>query len=56
MSNRYILMYTLIMALVTAVVLAFVVNILLPMHTANEEVFQKREILSAISDQIGQDI
>lgn len=49
-------MYTLIMSLITAVVLAFVVNVLAPRHAANEAVFKKREILSAIKDQLGQDL
>ncbi|HLF63569.1 MAG TPA: NADH:ubiquinone reductase (Na(+)-transporting) subunit C [Saprospiraceae bacterium] len=55
MNNRYILLYTLIMSLITAVVLAFVVNILHPRHIANEEVYNKKDILSAIKDQLGQD-
>jgi Na+-transporting NADH:ubiquinone oxidoreductase subunit C len=49
-------MYTLIMAFITAVVLAFVVNGLGPRHAANEAVFKKREILSSIKDQLDQDL
>lgn len=56
MNNRYILMYTLVMAFITAVVLALVVNVLQPRHVANEEVFKKREIFAAIEDQLGQDL
>jgi len=56
MSNRYILTYTFIMAMITAVVLAFVVNVLHPRQVANEAVFNKREILSSIEDEIGTDL
>ncbi len=56
MNNRYIIIYTLVISLITAIVLAFVVNGLQPRHAANEAVFKKREILSAIKDQLGQDL
>lgn len=56
MSNRYIIIYTLIMTLVVSVVLAFVVKGFEPMHVANEEVFKKKEILGAIKDQLGTDL
>lgn len=52
-SNKYILMYTLVMALISSVSLAFVVNGLKPMHDQNEAVFKKKEILNSIKDQIG---
>jgi Na+-transporting NADH:ubiquinone oxidoreductase subunit C len=55
-TNRYIIIYTLIMTLVVSVVLAFVVKGLEPMHVANEEVFKKKEILGAIKDQLGTDL
>jgi len=54
-NNRYILIYTLVMALVTSVALAFVVNGLKPMHDSNEAVFKKKDILGSIKDQIGED-
>ncbi|HNR08525.1 MAG TPA: NADH:ubiquinone reductase (Na(+)-transporting) subunit C [Saprospiraceae bacterium] len=54
-NNRYILIYTLVMALVVSVALAFVVNGLKPLHDINEAVFKKKDILSAIRDQIGAD-
>ncbi len=55
-SNKYITVYTLVMTLVVAVVLAMVVTGLKPAHDANEEVFKKKEILSAIKDQLGSDL
>jgi Na+-transporting NADH:ubiquinone oxidoreductase subunit C len=55
-SNRYIIIYTLVMTLVVSVVLAFVVKGLEPMHVANEEVFKKKEILGAIKEQLGADL
>jgi len=54
-NNRYILIYTLVMALVTSVALAFVVNGLKPLHDTNEAVFKKKDILSSIKDQVGVD-
>ena len=48
-------MYTLVMALLSSVSLAFVVNGLKPMHDQNEAVFKKKEILSSIKDQMGMD-
>ncbi len=48
-------MYTLVMALVTSVALAFVVNGLKPIHDSNEAVFKKKDILGSIKDQIGVD-
>lgn len=54
-NNRYILIYTLVMALITSVALAFVVNGLKPLHDINEAVFKKKDILSSIKDQIGVD-
>ncbi len=55
-SNKYITIYTLIMTVIVSVVLAIVVTGLQPFHEANEEVFKKREILSAIKDQLGVDL
>ena len=40
-------MYTLVMALVTSVALAFVVNGLKPIHDSNEAVFKKKDILGS---------
>ena len=54
-NNRYILIYTLVMALIVSVALAFVVNGLKPLHDINEAVFKKKDILSAIREQIGAD-
>lgn len=48
-------MYTLVMALVTSVALAFVVNGLKPIHDSNEAVFKKKDILGSIKEQIGVD-
>jgi len=47
-NNRYIITYTTIMTLIVAVVLAFVVTGLRPIHDANEAVFKKRDILNAV--------
>jgi Na+-transporting NADH:ubiquinone oxidoreductase subunit C len=44
------------MTLIVSVVLAVVVTGLRPIHDANEAVFKKRDILSAIKDQLGTDI
>lgn len=52
-SNKYILTYTLIMALLSSVSLALVVSGLKPKHDANEAVFKKKDILGAIKDQLG---
>jgi len=52
-NNRYILIYTVVMALVTSVALAFVVNGLKPLHDSNEAFFKKKDILGSIQDQIG---
>jgi len=51
-SNRYITIYTLIMTLVVSIVLAFTVTGLKPFHDAAEAVFKKRDLLSAIEDQL----
>lgn len=48
-------MYTLILALLTSVSLAFVINGLKPLHDSNEAVFKKKDILGSIKEQIGQD-
>ncbi len=48
-------MYTLVIALVTSVALAFVVNGLKPLHDSNEAVFKKKDIFASIKDQIGVD-
>ncbi len=54
-NNRYITIYTLVIALITSVVLALVVSVLKPRHDINEEIFKKKEILGAIKDQLGKD-
>lgn len=48
MNNRYIIIYTTVMTLIVAVVLAFVVTGLKPIHDENEAVFKKRDILNAV--------
>ncbi|TAK43372.1 MAG: NADH:ubiquinone reductase (Na(+)-transporting) subunit C [Saprospiraceae bacterium] len=55
-SNKYITIYTLVMTLIVSIVLAIVVTGLAPIHSANEAVFKKKEIFSAIQDQIGSDL
>lgn len=50
-SNKYITIYTVIMTLIVAVILAVVVSGLQPIHDANEAVFKKRDILSAIKSE-----
>lgn len=55
-SNKYVTIYTLVMTLVVSVVLALIVQGLAPMHVANEEVYKKKEVLSAIKDQLGVDL
>lgn len=54
-NNRYILIYTLVLALITSIALAFVVNGLKPLHDSNEAVYKKKDILGSIKDQIGVD-
>ncbi len=51
-SNKYITIYTVIMTLIVAVILAVVVSGLQPIHDANEAVFKKRDILSAIKSEL----
>ncbi len=55
-NNRYTLMYIIGMSLVVAVMLAFTFSGLKPIHDANEAVFKKRDILSAVKDQLSIDI
>jgi Na+-transporting NADH:ubiquinone oxidoreductase subunit C len=52
-SNKYILVYTLVMALISSVSLAMVVSGLKPRHESNEAVFKKKDILGSIQDQLG---
>ncbi len=55
-SNKYITVYTVIMTLIVSVVLAVIVTGLRPIHEANEVVFKKRDILSAIKEHLGADL
>ena len=55
-SNNYITIYTVIMTLVVSVVLAFLVIGLRPIHSASEAVFKKKDILSAISNELPGDL
>lgn len=52
MNNRYIITYTTIMTLIVAVVLAFVVTGLKPIHDTNEAAFKKRDILNAVKSEL----
>ncbi len=55
-SNRYITVYTVIMTLIVSVILAFLVTGLKPYHDSSEAVFKKKDIMSAIADQIPNDV
>ncbi len=55
-SNKYITVYTVIMTLIVSVVLAIIVTGLKPAHDANEAIFKKRDILSAVKNQLNVDI
>ncbi len=55
-SNKYVTVYTVIMTLIVSIVLAIVVTGLKPTHEAKEAVFQKKDILKAIKDQLGADL
>lgn len=54
-SSRYVVMYTLGMALISSVSLALVVSGLKPVHDSNEAIFKKKEILASISEYLEKD-
>lgn len=55
-SNRYILTYIVVMSAIVAMALALAFSGLKPIHDANEEVFKKRDILSAIKGEFDFDV
>ncbi len=55
-SNKYITVYTVAMTLIVSVVLAIIVTGLRPAHEANEAVFKKRDIMSAIKNELPVDL
>ena len=55
-SNRYILTYIIGLSAFVALMLALAFSGLKPIHDANEEVFKKRDILSAIKSQLSVDV
>ena len=55
-SNKYTLTYIIGLCAFVALMLALAFSGLKPIHDANEEVFKKRDILSAVKDQLAVDI
>ncbi|MEZ4954824.1 MAG: NADH:ubiquinone reductase (Na(+)-transporting) subunit C [Saprospiraceae bacterium] len=55
-SNNYTLTYIIGLCAFVALMLALAFSGLKPIHDANEEVFNKRDILSAVKDQLSVDI
>lgn len=55
-SNKYITVYTVIMTLVVSIILAMIVTGLKPAHDKNEAIFKKRDILSAVKNQLSVDM
>jgi len=55
-STNYIIQFTLVMTVVVAFVLALMVSGLKDVHTENEAVYNKKGILSAVSEILGKDI
>lgn len=56
MGNSSVIKFTLIMTVIVAFVLALLVLGLKPIHTENESVYNKKGILSAVSEQLGKDV
>lgn len=54
-SNKYITIYTIVVTLIVSVLLSVIFTGLKPIHDANEEVFIKKDILGAISNQLDKD-
>ncbi|MGB4838266.1 MAG: NADH:ubiquinone reductase (Na(+)-transporting) subunit C [Saprospiraceae bacterium] len=55
-STSYIIKFTLAMTVIVALVLSVMVSGLKDIHTENESVYNKKGILSAVSEQLGKDI
>lgn len=55
-STAYIIRFTIVMTVIVAFVLALMVSGLKGIHTENEEVYNKKGILSAVSEQLGKDV
>lgn len=55
-NNRYILTYIIAMSAIVAMALALAFSGLKPIHDANEAVFKKRDILSAIKSELSLDV
>ena len=55
-SNNYTLTYIVGLCAFVALMLALAFSGLKPIHDANEEVFKKRDILSAVKDQLSVDV
>lgn len=56
MGNSSVIKFTLIMTVIVAFVLALLVSGLKPIHNVNESVYNKKGILSAVSEQLGKDV
>lgn len=55
-STGYVIRFILIITAVVALVLAFMATALKPVHDMNEAIYNKRAILSAIEDPLGQPV
>lgn len=55
-STGYIIRFTIVMTVIVAFVLALMVSGLQPIHHENEEVYNKKGIISAVSEQLGKDV
>lgn len=55
-NTSYIIKFTLVMTVVVALVLSLLVSGLKDTHVENESVYNKKGILSAVSEQLGKDI
>jgi Na+-transporting NADH:ubiquinone oxidoreductase subunit C len=54
-STKYVYIYTLTMAALAAISLAFVITVFKTTHEANEAVFKKKDILTSIKSELGFD-
>ncbi len=54
-STRYVYVYTLILSAFAAISLAFFITIFKPLHDSNEAASKKKDILSSIAGELGQD-
>lgn len=55
-NTSYIIKFTLVMTVIVALVLSLLVSGLKDTHTENESVYNKKGILSAVTQQLGKDI